>query len=314
MIINVPDTTATGVHMALVKARHSVGVASSMVFTLLVVADLRNYDDVFNACKDAGREHPSRIILITNGLSASSRMDAEIHLGEEVPGEIISLRFHGEMVNHRDSVVLALLLPDSPVVAWWPGKSPDKPGDDPIGALATRRITDAMGASNPLRALETRARNYSPGDTDLTWTRLTPWRALLAAAVEQYPATIADVTVTSAANNASGMLLAAWLEDRLKCTVVRSESTTGLGITQVRMNTSKGDITISREDGRMATFSAPGLPRRVVALRRRELNALITEELRRIDVDDIFAASMRCLVQRCERPADPVGIVAKASG
>jgi len=51
----------------------------------------------------------------------------------------------------------------------------------------------------------------------------------------------------------------------------------------------------------MATFSAPGLPCRQVALRRRDSNALITEELRRLDVDDIFASAMSTLVQRCER-------------
>ena len=42
-------------------------------------------------------------------------------------------------------------------------------------------------------------------------------------------------------------------------------------------------------------------PCRQIALRRRELSALITEELRRLDVDDIFAASMSTLVDRCER-------------
>ncbi len=301
MIINLPGTDAAGVNAALVRARHDVGVASSMVFTLIVIADLKHYDSVFNACKDAGREHPSRIIVVTNGLSRASRVDAEIHMGEEVPGEIISLRFHGEVIEHRDSVVLALLLPDSPVIAWWPQSSPLRPGDDPVGRLAARRITDAMGSSRPLAAIEARARNYCPGDTDLTWTRLTPWRALLAAAVDQYPARISEVRVASAPQNAAGSLLAAWLESRLGVPVHRGESVKGLGITEVVLKTDKGDISITRTDGRMASFSAPGLPRRQVALRRRDVNALITEELRRLDVDDIFAATMETLVERCER-------------
>lgn len=301
MIINLPATDAAGINAALVRARHDVGVASSMVFTLLVIADLKSYDTVFNACMDAGREHPSRIIVITNGDSPTSKVDAELHMGEEVPGEIISLRFNGEVMDHRDSLVLALLLPDSPVIAWWPKSSPLRPGDDPIGQLATRRITDAMGSSRPLAALEARARNYSPGDTDLTWTRLTPWRALLAAAVDQYPARITGARVASAPHNAAGMLLAAWLEDRLGVTVGRGEAVSGLGITEVVLTTDRGDISISRTDGRMATFSAPGLPRRIVALRRRDVNTLITEELRRMDVDDIFASTMVTLVGRCER-------------
>ncbi|MFT3861648.1 glucose-6-phosphate dehydrogenase assembly protein OpcA [Micropruina sp.] len=301
MIITIPDTNATGIHMALVKARHNIGVASSMVFTMIVVADMRHYDKALEACQDAGREHPSRIILVTNGQAEADRVDAEIRLGEEVPGEIISLRFHGQLAQHRDSVVLPLLLPDSPVVAWWPASAPEKPGQDPLGKLAVRRITDAMGSSRPLAAIERRACNYYPGDTDLTWTRLTPWRALLAAAVDSYPAEILDVRVEGAPENAGSMLLAAWLENRLDLPVERSEAGTGIGITQVTLKTANGDIRIDREDGRMATFSAPGLPRRQIALRRRDLNALITEELRRLDVDDIFAATMKTLVQRCER-------------
>ena len=45
-------------------------------------------------------------------------------------------------------------------------------------------------AKRPLAALKARAEDYSPGDTDLSWTRLTPWRALLAAALDQYPAEV----------------------------------------------------------------------------------------------------------------------------
>lgn len=300
MIITVPDTNATGIHMALVKARHSIGVASSMVFTMIVVAELREYERALEACQDAGREHPSRIILVTNGQAKANRVDAEIRLGEEVPGEIISLRFHGELTEHRASVVLPLLLPDSPVVAWWPGEAPVKPGEDQLGQLAIRRITDSMGSRDPMAAIECRARNYSPGDTDLTWTRLTPWRALLAASLDSYPSTVTAVDVEAAPDNAGSMLLAAWLEDRLHVPVTRRDGA-GIGMNSVTLSTDSGDISISRQDGRTATFSAPGVSGRQVALRRREVNALITEELRRLDVDDIFAAAMAQLAERCDR-------------
>ena len=63
MIINVRDTNATGIHMALVEARHNIGVASSMVFTMIVIADLKHYDRALEACRDAGREHPSRLLV-----------------------------------------------------------------------------------------------------------------------------------------------------------------------------------------------------------------------------------------------------------
>ena len=47
------------------------------------------------------------------------------------------------MIKHPDSVVLPLLLPDSPVVVWWPTEAPADPAEDPLGKLAQRRITDS---------------------------------------------------------------------------------------------------------------------------------------------------------------------------
>ncbi len=61
------------------------------------------------------------------------------------------------------------------------------PAEDPIGALAQRRITDAASARRPGAELLKRPAAYRPGDTDLSWTRLTLWRGLLAAALDQPP-------------------------------------------------------------------------------------------------------------------------------
>ena len=37
------------------------------------------------------------------------------------------------MVKHPESVVLPLLLPDSPVALWWPTDAPEDPAADPLG-------------------------------------------------------------------------------------------------------------------------------------------------------------------------------------
>lgn len=300
MIKTLKDTTSQRIQTAILEARHNLGAASGMVFTLVVVTDVHDYDSVMDACVVAGREHPSRIIVVTNGSARANRLDAEVQVGEDVPGEILALKFHGELTEHRDSVLLPLLLPDSPTVVWWPGAAPDSLSDDPIGSLGSRRITDSMGTSSPLAALETRAKHFAPGDSDLTWARLTPWRALLAASLDQYEAPVTGVHVTCGATNAAGMLLAAWLEDRLECPV-ELEASGGPGITAVRMTTPDGDICLTRTDGKMAAFEAPGTPRRVVALRRRDVNALIAEELRRLDPDEVLGATMHHLLVRCER-------------
>ncbi len=300
MIRTLKDTTSQLIHNAIVEARHNLGSASGMVFTLIVVTDLQNYDAAMDACIAAGREHPSRIILVTDGSALSNRLDAEVHIGEDVPGEIIALRFHGELKQHRDSVLLPLLLPDSPTVVWWPGSSPESLLDDPIGSLGSRRISDSMGASQPIRALETRAANFQPGDTDLTWTRITPWRALLAGSLDQHEVRVNHAVVSAAENNAAGMLLAAWLENRLGC-VVDLVASEGPGITSVCMRTDLGDISVKRTDGMMALYDAPGTPSRNVALRRREITALLAEELRRLDPDEVLHETAKQLLTRCEQ-------------
>lgn len=307
MIVNLTDTTVADVQAAVGRARRNLGATSGMVFTLVVVAELVAYDQALAACIDAGREHPSRILLLTNGRARADRLDATVRAGEDAPSEIISCKFHGLLQRHRDTVVLPLLLPDLPVIVWWPGRSPKAPGQDPIGRLGNRRITDAMGDPDPLAALEVRARNYCPGDTDLTWTRLTRWRGLLAAALDAYPMGVTRATVSAAPDNAAGTLLAAWLSDRLDVPVAVDRQRPGAGITGVVLASATDEIQVVRTDGNLAQFSAPGLPQRLVALPRRDLNALLAEELRRLDDDPIYAEAMAALVRRLDRAAERSG-------
>lgn len=295
MITTLKDTTAAAIQSAIVGARQTLGLASGTVFTLIAVSDAADYDATLDACADAGREHPSRIILVGDGSSKATRLDAEVHIGEEMPGEIIALKFHGDLTQHKASTVLPLLLPDSPVIAWWSGTSPEAPADDPIGGLAKWRITDAMGCADPLGSLITRAINLRPGDMDLTWTRLTAWRALLAAAVDQHSDPITHAVVHAEDNNAPGLLLAAWLRARLSVEVEFTHSG-GPGITEVELHTSTGTIRVARDGGRMATFALPDRPVRSVALRRRTVSALLSEELRRLDNDVVFCSAMNTLV------------------
>jgi hypothetical protein len=63
------------------------------------------------------------------------------------------------------------------------------------------------------------------------------------------------------------------------------------------MDTKEGPIRIARADGRLATFSSPNRPDRPVALKRREIPALLAEELRRLDEDDVYAATAARLVK-----------------
>ncbi len=53
--------------------------------------------------------------------------------------------------------------------------------------MAIRRITDATGADDPTATIKSRLGSYTAGDTDLAWSRITYWRALLTSALDQPP-------------------------------------------------------------------------------------------------------------------------------
>ncbi|MFF3510422.1 glucose-6-phosphate dehydrogenase assembly protein OpcA [Streptomyces sp. NPDC002573] len=320
MKIDLTDTTASKINKALVEGRRAIGTpAVGMVLTLVIVTDEENAYDALRAANDASREHPSRTLVVIKRVSrsprdrTSSRLDAEVRVGAEAgTGETVVLRLYGEVVNHADSVVLPLLLPDAPVVVWWPVNAPLDPANDPLGALAQRRVTDTYTAEAPVRELSARADAYTPGDTDLSWTRITPWRSMLAAALDQVTCKVKAVEVEGEEFNPSCELLAMWLANRLDVPVKRSLSA-GPGLTAVRMDTNCGPIVLDRADGALATLSIEGQPDRAVALKRRDTSELIAEELRRLDPDDTYASALRYGVDRLTTAAAPASAGAPAA-
>jgi glucose-6-phosphate dehydrogenase assembly protein OpcA len=296
MTIDLVETSTGAIQNALQQARRYLGgPASGMVLTLVIVTDEAVQYDAVRAANEAAREHPCRVlVVITRRPVAGSRLDAEIRVGENSPGETLLLRMYGPLGQHADSVVEPLLMPDTPVVTWWPGNAPAVPADDPIGILAQRRITDAAAADAPRQCLAGLAAAYRPGDTDLSWTRATPWRSLLAAILDQPHGTIHGGTVRAEEGNPSADLIAAWLSSRLDIPVL-SEVSAGPGITEVGFATSEGDITVTRPDGRVAQLRRPGQPERRVALHRRDTPELLAEELRRLDPDEIYGESLSLL-------------------
>ena len=78
------------------------------------------------------------------------------------------LRLSGPLAKHASSVVMPFLLPDTPVVAWWPDVAPAVPAQDPLGKLAIRRITDATNGADPLACDQEPAGRATPPVTP-TW-------------------------------------------------------------------------------------------------------------------------------------------------
>lgn len=300
MIIDLPATTTSQVNSKLVHLREQGGANTiGRVLTLVIVTDdSERTEDVIDAANHASREHPCRVIVVARGAKkASARLDAQIRVGGDAgASEVIVLRLYGPLANEGASCVVPLLLPDAPIVAWWPFEAPSAPEKDSIGKLATRRITDAAAERNPGRALEGRAKSYADGDTDLAWTRLTLWRALLAAALDLPPyEKVTAAAVSGESDSPSADLLAAWLAAKLRLPVKRTKAKSGQGIVSVVLERRSGNIEIHRPDGAVGMLSQPGQPDRRVALQRRAVRDCIAEELRRLDPDEIYESALKAL-------------------
>ena len=314
MTIDLTDTTTGAIREALTRERKRLGgQTTGMVLNLIIVTDEAGQYDAVRAAGEAGREHPCRILgVIIRRPDAESRLDAEIHTGEAGPSQTVLLRMYGPLGQHADSVVRPLLAPDTPVVTWWPGEGPASPAGHPLGVLAKRRVTDAAAAPVPREALAVLAGSYRQGDTDLSWTRATSWRSLLAATLDQPHGAIGSGSVTAEKDNPTADLIVAWLAGRLEVPFERDNSG-GPGITEVRFATSGGDVVLARPDGRTATLIKPGQPDRRVALHRRELAELLTEELRRLDPDEVYGETLARLAAS-SLGAAPAGSAAAISG
>ena len=297
MIVKLKNTNISEVSKALVTIREEGGaVALGRVLTLVIQTSEQDVEAAIKSANDASREHPCRILVIADVSSLPTKqanLDAEIRVGGDAgASEVVVLRAVGMAASDPELLVTGLLLPDAPVVAWWPGLSPEKPSISPIGRISTRRITDASVQDNPHEFLRRLARNYEPGDSDFAWTRLTLWRAQLAAVLDQPPYdAVTAVEVTGAANSPSTALLAAWLGLKLKLEVKIISQPRGKsisGIKGVKLIRDSGEIEIVRRVPDIATLVQPTQPTREISLPRRSDRDCLSEDLRRLDPDELF--------------------------
>jgi glucose-6-phosphate dehydrogenase assembly protein OpcA len=263
---------------------------------MLILSDEEYASDATEAAVLSARQHPMRILtLIPRPGRGPDQIDAQVMVGgDDGPGEVAIVRLRGDRSGHANSVVIPLLLPDTPVVSWWPTDPPPVPADDPIGSHCQRRITDLATSPDPLAALRVRQAGYVPGDSDLAWTRLTSWRSALASLLDNGMTRVTSASVEAEADNPSAILLAGWLRWALDVEVDLTP-VAGPGITQVQLDTPQGLITLARPDGAVATLSRPGVPDSTIALPRRGLPDLLSEELRRLDPDEVYGDVLRSL-------------------
>jgi glucose-6-phosphate dehydrogenase assembly protein OpcA len=306
MIVELENTTISRVSKRLVQLREQGGaVALGRVLTLVIQTDHNGLESAIKSANEASREHPCRILVLAeDGFSENTpaKLDAEIRVGGDAgASEVIVLKAWGMAASDPELLVTGLLLPDAPVVAWWPAKAPKVLATSPVGRIATRRISDSAMQKDPHAFLKQLAEGYSPGDSDFAWTRLTLWRAQLAAILDQPPYdAVTAVEVSGAPDSPSTDLLAAWLEMKLKVSVTVTREPRGSsvnGIKGVKLLRESGDIEIVRRVPDVATLIQPTQPTREITLARRSDRDCLSEDLRRLDPDELFGKVLKWYAQ-----------------
>ncbi len=295
MIVDLPNATTNDINKKITGLREEGGaITLSRVLTLVISLDGDDsLEEAIDAATFASREHPCRVIVVVPGDrdDAESRLDAQLRVGHDAgAGEVVALRLHGERADPANRVVLPVLQPDTPVVAWWPVGGPAVPADDPWGRLAIRRITNATAGADPLAAIKSRLTGYTAGDTDLAWARITYWRALLAAAVDQQPhEPIKSAVVSGLRDEPSLDVLAGWLAARIDGPVTRE-----VGELKVELVRGSETITLRRpQTGVTATLTRTSRPEARIPLARREAKECLAEDLRRLDADEIYHEALQ---------------------
>jgi glucose-6-phosphate dehydrogenase assembly protein OpcA len=300
------DTTGSAVVKELAAQRRTGGaVLSGVALTLVVVADEGRVAEAEEAATVAAAQHPCRLLLVVRRQidAPSPRLDAEVLIGGRLgPGEAVVMRMYGRLALHAESVVLPLLAADAPVVTWWHADPPEQLCNDPLAVIADRRITDSANAADPLAALRTRADDYAPGDTDLAWTRTTPWRATLTSTLDSVAGRRGDAVevhggqVEGDPASATTQLLAGWLSSRCGCPVSVGEATrtpghSGVDTVVLQLDQDE-EVRIQADRRGGAVISQPFRPDSMVALPERSLGDLLGEELRRLDPDEPFSDAL----------------------
>ena len=241
-------------------------MALGRVLTLVIVVDEHDADDAIDAANDASRAAPVPDHRRRRGQQARRRPGSTPRSGSAATParrEVVVLRLYGAAGQARPSRSSSrCCCPTPPSSPGGPTRRPTNPSsrpdrrDGPAPDHRRRRVDQA-----PARGAATAGRRATPPATP-TWpgSRITLWRGLLAAALDQPPyEPVTRATVVAAPDSPSGDLLAGWLAVRLRCPVSIARARNRSGIISVRL---ERDQRHGRPgppvDGNTATLSPAG--------------------------------------------------------
>ncbi len=290
--------------------------------------------------------HPSRSVIImaspASGEGVRTRLSAHCHLASELERRVcceeVFLTVRPRGAAWLRSVTLPLLISDLPVFLWWNAALPPRGLRlASMAEMADRLLLDSFAFGLPARDLRRPASLVRKLEdvcavSDLNWTRLRPWRQVIAqmfqgAGWRPYLDRLETVQIQYAANPERGGsmqagLLLGWLASRLgwrlesrledgrlafrrgaesvHCRLDAADCS-GLeagSIVSCRLLASEqgADFRMDRLDDRQLVcvrLSAPGIRmENSVRIARRELTQLLGEELQNLGSDRVYGEAL----------------------
>ena len=279
-------------------ARQSAGgteaaPARALTATVVAVGPPERLQEVVEPLQTLGRSGATRGILIPQGPGEGT--------GAQVASNVVVL--NGLEDSFIDNAVAALRLSSLPTVIWWRGGPVEILGR--LIKLADRVVLDADPPEPGWRcAVQNLERTAF---SDVRWTRLTRWRALMAQffdlpEVQDAPASFTRLCI-EASDRAAASLFAAWMQSELqwddRVTIEIQDSDRRAPITRVSL-TGTIDLHLrlakSRKCVESAATAGQSATSRVVSLGDESVTALLAEELRIRSRDHAFERALTKVV------------------
>jgi glucose-6-phosphate dehydrogenase assembly protein OpcA len=229
--------------------------------------------EVCNLVRTVSEQNPCRAVILTarpEGAPAGLRAWISTHCSLPPAGakrlcaECISVEARGTAVMDLGNVVLPLTLSGLPVYFWWRTARFDPPDYfDKAFRVANHVLVDSARFQNPETDLIELARHVEEQSAhlaflDLNWSRLTPWRELIAQCfdrqeVRSYVQRLKRVRIEYesespriAAQGVQALLVAGWLAGRLKWQPGARPAERKGGTTTFYLSSDHGEVEIQR--------------------------------------------------------------------
>jgi len=287
--------------------KNSAGVLRACAMTLVVAVEQQDEaQSVPETIAELMHEHPSRAIVLHVKNNGGEQLDARVFAQcwmpfgrrQQICCEEIEITAPEALLADVPKLLLALTVPDLPVVLWVRcAHMAVHPEFQKVFPLANKIIVDSECFDDPQAAYDFVAGMNRRGKNvvDLAWTRLTPWREMVAQIFEdernrQFLPKITTATIVHGGNKvgAGARYLAGWLKNALPRVWVNLDAAPGEGpIVAIEFRGEGFSAMIAAEDKSSAVMKVNGLTSRT-ALPPSTEQALLREELAIVGIDPVF--------------------------